>query len=167
VAETQRRYRSKIYTPSHFVAADNKGWEAFENTKIVNHIVPESPLSVVPIRNEDEFNAFAEQAEPEDLDPKYQARILMIAGPGQEKLMDLCAKSDIKSRTKIARTNKNLLRCVGAIVDYRNNQYYLPGGSWSPSVDGEDIDDGQTLINTAIRSAKKALGIDLSGVKNW
>ena len=167
VAETQRRYRSKIYTPSHFVAAENKGWEAFKNTKVINHIVPEDPLSVVPIRNEDEFNEFKDLVEPEDLDARYQARVLMIAGPGQEKLMELCAKSDIKSRTKIARTNKNLLRCIGAIVDYEKNQYYLPGGKWSPSEDGEDVMDGQTLINTAIRSCKKSLGIDLSGCKNW
>ncbi|EGC40045.1 hypothetical protein DICPUDRAFT_147099 [Dictyostelium purpureum] len=41
------------------------------------------------------------------------------------------------------------------------------GGSWNPELDGEDINDPQTLINTAIRTTKEYTQIDLSSVKKW
>lgn len=41
------------------------------------------------------------------------------------------------------------------------------GGSYSPSLDGPNPEDPQTLINTAIRTTKASTGIDLSKCPVW
>lgn len=41
------------------------------------------------------------------------------------------------------------------------------GGPWSPSLDGENPLDPQTLINTAVRSARTLTGLNLSGCARW
>ena len=41
------------------------------------------------------------------------------------------------------------------------------GGPWSPSLDGENPADPQTLINTAIRTTRAMTGLDLSSCPRW
>ena len=48
------------------------------------------------------------------------------------------------------------------------NEYFALGGSWSPSLDGENPDnDSQVLIRTAIRCVHAQTGIDLSKCIQW
>jgi len=41
------------------------------------------------------------------------------------------------------------------------------GGAWSPSLDGEDPMDPQTLIKTAVRTTLASTGVDLSTCSKW
>lgn len=41
------------------------------------------------------------------------------------------------------------------------------GGAWSPSLDGLNPNDPQTMINTAIRTTRALTGIDLSKCAKW
>lgn len=41
------------------------------------------------------------------------------------------------------------------------------GGAWSPSLDGENPEDPQTQINTAVRTTHALTGIDLSDCPRW
>ena len=43
----------------------------------------------------------------------------------------------------------------------------ISGGPWCPKLDGEDPLNPQTLINTAIRTVKSQIGLDLSYCKKW
>lgn len=46
--------------------------------------------------------------------------------------------------------------------------FYLGiGGTWSPSLDGENPLDPQTLIKTAVRTTKAMTGVDLSKCPTW
>lgn len=47
------------------------------------------------------------------------------------------------------------------------NEYMCIGGSWSPSLDGENPLDPQTQINTAVRTTRTLTGLDLSDCARW
>ena len=50
---------------------------------------------------------------------------------------------------------------------YHVTQFTQSGGSWNSRLDGEDPTDNQTMINTAIRTVKDQVGLDLSYCKTW
>jgi hypothetical protein len=92
---------------------------------------------------------------------QYNIKIaLMTRTPTTHEKKEHLCKDNIKFL--VLKRDKNVLECVGGPYNQE-----VDGGDWSPSDDGEEINDDLGFRNAAIRHAKEQVNIDLSPVKDW
>ncbi|XP_053125441.1 cell cycle and apoptosis regulator protein 2 isoform X2 [Hemicordylus capensis] len=106
-------------------------------------------------------------AQPEDANSAYSAKVLLLSSPGIEEFYRNCLlytedPSDHKESPE--HPTKQIKFLLGKKAD----ETVLIGGQWSPSLDGRDpAANPMVLIRTAIRCAKAQTGLDLSACTKW
>jgi hypothetical protein len=164
--ELHKRY-SSLYIPSDFVQCElywKKSFNleepiSFAPTAIDFHVVHKDvdyPGEELPV----EF--------PDDADSSYIVKVLLLTHPGvtalRQKVTGLLADGSIDESLDV----QTIFKVLHFVVGMRGKGEVMGiGGAWSPSLDGSDPLDPQTLINTAVRTTKAMTGVDLSNCPKW
>lgn len=167
--DLHKRY-TNLYIPSDFVRAE-LSWKQSLNL--------ENPITFSPnaidfhILHKDVDYPFADSDplptdQPEDADPRYIVKVLLLSHPGataiRQKVTGLLADGSL-DETVDAQT---LFKILHFVVGYRGKSEVMGiGGAWSPSLDGENPLDPQTLIKTAVRTTRAMTAVDLSKCPTW
>ncbi|XP_063167594.1 cell cycle and apoptosis regulator protein 2 [Candoia aspera] len=108
-----------------------------------------------------------QEARPEDANPAFSAKVLLLSSPGIEEFYRGCllyTEEPSDQRESPEHPTKQIKFLLGKKAD----ELVLLGGEWSPSLDGPDPATNPTvLIRTAIRCAKAQIGLDLSPCTKW
>eukprot|EP01133_Synstelium_polycarpum_P000446 gene446-532_t len=64
-------------------------------------------------------------------------------------------------------SSQNLNKRLKFLVTKNEKDISCLGGTWDPKIDGDDVNDPQTLIRTAIRATKDYTQFDLEKVTKW
>ncbi|XP_061449393.1 cell cycle and apoptosis regulator protein 2 isoform X2 [Rhineura floridana] len=122
-----------------------------------------NPAEEVPQVDEDTM----QDTQPEDINPAYSAKVLLLSSPGIEEFYRNCLlyiEDPSDQRESPNHPTKQIKFLLGKKVD----EAVLIGGEWSPSLDGPDpAANPMVLIRTAIRCTKAQTGLDLSGCTKW
>lgn len=102
-----------------------------------------------------------------DEDKSLIVSVMMFMGQSHKQLLDNSGLFDSKTKSRISRYNKSVIKNLNLLIESDKGNYFLPGGYYSPFLDGENVEDMQTLINTAIRNVKRQTSIDLSKCQKW
>ncbi|XP_042200493.1 cell division cycle and apoptosis regulator protein 1 isoform X1 [Callorhinchus milii] len=104
--------------------------------------------------------------EPDDADPTYSAKVLLLSCPDLEELYRQGCCLAETSKEEIPQHPARLLKFL---VGTKGQEGTVAiGGPWSPSCDGPNPGkDPKVLIRTAIRTTKALTGIDLSACTQW
>ncbi|XP_016422893.1 cell cycle and apoptosis regulator protein 2-like isoform X1 [Sinocyclocheilus rhinocerous] len=156
--ELQRRY-PHLHLPSNLFHLQLSWTESFPL---------DQPL---PLRGPCHFHVGSNQPESEadvceSTDDAFSVRVLLFSMPCLEDLYSQCCNLSKDGRMqKEAVHPTTLLKFV--MVD-SGGELRLPGGHWSPKVDGANpAKDGSTLVNTAVRCIKEQTALDLSACTQW
>ncbi|VDN10931.1 unnamed protein product [Dibothriocephalus latus] len=89
--------------------------------------------------------------------PSFAVGVLLLSCPPPSELYERCVASTPESKIR------PLTKCISMLTASRDGLRAI-GGDWIPDLDGADpASNPQTLINTAIRTCKDTIGLDLSG----
>lgn len=105
---------------------------------------------------------------PEDADSRYIVKVLLLAHPGaidiRKKVTGLMADGSIDENVDV----QNVFKVLQFVTGNRGkNEVMGIGGAYSPSLDGPNPLDPQTLIKTAVRTTLAMTGVDLSNCSTW
>ncbi|VDL93757.1 unnamed protein product [Schistocephalus solidus] len=93
--------------------------------------------------------------------PAFAVGVLLLSCPPPSDLYERCVASTPESKIR------PLTKCISMLTASRDGLRAI-GGDWIPELDGADpASNPQTLINTAIRTCKDSIGLDLSGCTRW
>uniref|UniRef100_A0AC34Q518 SAP domain-containing protein n=1 Tax=Panagrolaimus sp. JU765 TaxID=591449 RepID=A0AC34Q518_9BILA len=168
-ADLRVRYKN-LYVPSDFITIKMDWLDSFnleDQFKVgLNPITFHVAHKDVDIPA-DKFTA--EQLEPaSDEDHRFCVRTLLLSHNGitdfRKKVFGLLPDGSIDETAELLTFNKALHFLTG--IRGRNEVMGL-GGAWSPSKDGENPLDLSTQINTAVRSTREMIGVDLSACATW
>ncbi|KAL3110206.1 hypothetical protein niasHT_015809 [Heterodera trifolii] len=168
-AELRKRYLS-LYIPSDFIRC-KFSW--------VDSVKLETPLQFSPhpikfhVLHKDVDVLLDEGKQlplenPPDADSRFVVKVLLISHPGltalRRKLSGLMPDGSIDESTE----TQPLSKSIQILVGYRGKgEFMCIGGAWSPSLDGTNPLDPQSMVNTAIRTTLSLTGIDLSRCAKW
>uniref|UniRef100_A0A915DRH7 DBC1/CARP1 catalytically inactive NUDIX hydrolase domain-containing protein n=1 Tax=Ditylenchus dipsaci TaxID=166011 RepID=A0A915DRH7_9BILA len=149
--DLHKRYIS-MYVPSDFIRCDMswlKSIQVDEPIKFSPH-----PISYTVLHKQVDLEGVDSAEEnPPDADARYVVKVLLFAHPVSlpfaKKYMVFCRMEALTIGTR----GKSELMGIG--------------GAWSPSLDGENPMDPQTLVNTAVRTTRSLVGVDLSSCSKW
>ncbi|KAI6200380.1 BMA-LST-3, isoform h [Aphelenchoides besseyi] len=168
--DLHKRYPN-LYIPSDFVRCE-MSWK--------NSFNLEDPIIFAP--NTVEFHVLHKDVDypmiegenelppesTEDADPRYTVKVLLLTHPGaaslRQKVTGLMADGTIDEQCDV----QSLYKVLHFIIGIRGKSEVMGiGGQWSPSLDGANPLDPQTLINTAVRTTRAMTGLDLSKCPKW
>ncbi|EDL35923.1 mCG3854, isoform CRA_a, partial [Mus musculus] len=161
--ELQRRYRS-LLVPSDFLSVHLSWLSAFPLGQPFSLHHP----SRIQVSSEKEAapDTGAEPS-PEDSDPTYSSKVLLLSSPGLEEFYRCCMLF-VDDMAEPRETPEHPLKQLKFLLGRKEEEAVLVGGEWSPSLDGLDPQaDPQVLVRTAIRCAQAQTGIDLSTCTKW
>ncbi|KAL7058865.1 hypothetical protein AAHC03_013033 [Spirometra sp. Aus1] len=93
--------------------------------------------------------------------PAFAVGVLLLSCPPPSELYERCVASAPESKIR------PLTKCISMLTASRDGLRAI-GGDWIPELDGTDpVSNPQTLVNTAIRTCKDEVGLDLSGCTRW
>lgn len=105
---------------------------------------------------------------PADADSKFVVKVLLLSHPGaaaiRQMVTGLLADGSIDEALEVQPLTKVLQFLVGV---RGKSEVMGIGGAWSPSLDGPNPLDPQTLIRTAVRTTRATTGVDLSKCPVW
>uniref|UniRef100_A0A915DXN7 SAP domain-containing protein n=1 Tax=Ditylenchus dipsaci TaxID=166011 RepID=A0A915DXN7_9BILA len=164
--DLRKRY-STMYVPSDFIRC-NMSWlksiQLDEPIKFSPH-----PINYTVLHKDVDLEELDVTLEnPPDADSRFIVKVLLLAQPGQsalrQKVYGLLPDGSIDEAVETQSVLKNLQFLVGC---RGKNELMCIGGPWSPSLDGDNPMDPQTLVNTAIRTTRALIGVDLSACSKW
>uniref|UniRef100_A0A1I7XK81 SAP domain-containing protein n=1 Tax=Heterorhabditis bacteriophora TaxID=37862 RepID=A0A1I7XK81_HETBA len=91
-------------------------------------------------------------------------KVLLLAHGGKQELHKKSFGLMPDGTTDDSHEPIPLIKHLQFLVGVRGKENMAIGGSWSPSLDGEDPTNPATIIRTAIRTTKALTGVDLSDV---
>ncbi|CAD5226302.1 unnamed protein product [Bursaphelenchus xylophilus] len=161
-----KRYPN-LYIPSDFVRCDLK-WPLSFNLEEQISFAPSGVPFCILSKDVDYPGEDLPVENPADSDSKYVVKVLLLTHPGaaliRQKVTGLLADGTIDE----AQDCQNLNKVLQVLVGMRGKSEFMGiGGAWSPSLDGENPLDPQTLINTAVRTTKASVGVDLQNCPVW
>ncbi|CAI5449317.1 unnamed protein product [Caenorhabditis angaria] len=164
---TLRHRYNKLYLPSDYVDL------SFDWVKNV-------PLDLaLDLNNQINFHVFHKDVEnpfgnvvlpefePEDADHRHQVKVLLLSHAGKSEILKkaFCLLPD--GSTDDNQEPQSFWKNLQFLVGVRGKETMAIGGSWSPSLDGQDPTSPATMIKTAVRTTRALTGIDLSEVSQW
>lgn len=167
-ADLRRRY-ANLYIPSDFIRINFDWMKSIQLEQpmkcsphpILFHILPKDidmPLA----------EGESPPVNPSDADYRYTVKVLLISHPGlsalRQKLSGIMPDGSIDETVETQPVTKNIQLLVG---HRGKGEYMCIGGAWSPSMDGTNPLDPQTLVNTAVRTTRALTGLDLSNCSRW
>ena len=168
-ADLRTRYKN-LYVPSDFISAKVDWVDSFNLENQFN--IGLNPV-IFHVNHKDidipEAKFTPEQLEPvSDEDHRFCVRTLLLSHPGiaevRKKVFGLLPDGSIDENIEVIPFNKAIHFLTG--IRGRNEVMAL-GGAWSPSKDGENPLDLPTQINTAVRTIRELIGVDLSACPTW
>ncbi|XP_026571076.1 cell cycle and apoptosis regulator protein 2, partial [Pseudonaja textilis] len=107
------------------------------------------------------------EAQPEDANPAFSAKVLLLSSPGIEEFYRNCLLY-IEEPSDQREIPEHPTKQIKFLLGKKAEELLLVGGEWSPSLDGADPATNPTvLILTAIRCVKAQIGLDLSPCMKW
>lgn len=104
---------------------------------------------------------------PEDTDPAFSAKVMLLSSPGLEELYRHCLLY-IEEPNEQKESPEHPTKQIKFLLGRKEDEAVLIGGEWSPSLDGPEPDsDPMVLVRTAIRCTKAQTGLDLSACTKW
>ncbi|XP_029442424.1 cell cycle and apoptosis regulator protein 2 [Rhinatrema bivittatum] len=104
---------------------------------------------------------------PQDADPAFSAKVLLVSAPGLEEFYRNCLLY-IEDPDGWNENLEHPSKQIKFLLGRKGEEAVAIGGEWSSSLDGADPErDPLVLIRTAIRCTKALTGIDLSRCTNW
>ncbi|XP_077662061.1 cell cycle and apoptosis regulator protein 2 isoform X2 [Eretmochelys imbricata] len=108
-----------------------------------------------------------EDVVPEDADPAFSAKVMLLSSPGLEELYRHCLLY-IEEPSEQKESPEHPTKQIKFLLGRKEDEAVLIGGEWSPSLDGPEPDsDPMVLVRTAIRCTKAQTGLDLSACTKW
>lgn len=108
-----------------------------------------------------------QEAVPEDTDPVFSAKVMLLSSPGLEEFYRHCLLH-IEDPSEQKESLEHPTKQIKFLLGRKEDEAVLIGGEWSPSLDGPDPDsDPMVLVRTAIRCTKAHTGLDLSACTKW
>uniref|UniRef100_A0A1W7RF20 p30 DBC protein n=1 Tax=Agkistrodon contortrix contortrix TaxID=8713 RepID=A0A1W7RF20_AGKCO len=108
-----------------------------------------------------------QEAEPEDANPAFSAKVLLLSSPGVEEFYRNCLLY-IEEPSDQREIPEHPTKQIKFLLEKKADELVLLGGEWSPSLDGPDPATSPTvLIRTAVRCVKAQIGLDLSTCTKW
>ncbi|XP_039210222.1 cell cycle and apoptosis regulator protein 2 [Crotalus tigris] len=108
-----------------------------------------------------------QEAEPEDANPAFSAKVLLLSSPGIEEFYRNCLLY-IEEPSDQREIPEHPTKQIKFLLEKKADELVLLGGEWSPSLDGPDPATSPTvLIRTAVRCVKAQIGLDLSTCTKW
>ncbi|XP_067399782.1 cell cycle and apoptosis regulator protein 2 isoform X2 [Emydura macquarii macquarii] len=108
-----------------------------------------------------------ETAAPEDMDPSFSAKVMLLSSPGLEEFYRQCLLY-IEDPSEPKESPEHPTKQIKFLLGRKEDEAVLIGGVWSPSLDGPEPDsDPMVLVRTAIRCTKARTGLDLSTCTQW
>ncbi|XP_065120050.1 cell cycle and apoptosis regulator protein 2 isoform X2 [Paramisgurnus dabryanus] len=99
-------------------------------------------------------------------DSTFTVKVLLLSMPHLEDFYSLCCKLSKDGQTQKESVHPTTL--LKFLLIDSGGELQLPGGSWSPKVDGANPGkDSQTLVNTAVRCVRDQIALDLSACTQW
>ncbi|KJH47288.1 SAP domain protein [Dictyocaulus viviparus] len=105
--------------------------------------------------------------DPEDADHRHQVKVLLLAHSGRQEVHKKAFGLLPDGSTDDTSEPSPFFKQLSFLVGTRGKEPLAIGGSWSPSIDGDDPTNPSTIIRTAIRTTKALTGVDLSNVPQW
>ncbi|KAI6218710.1 BMA-LST-3, isoform h [Aphelenchoides fujianensis] len=166
--ELHKRYPN-LYIPSDFVRCE-MSWKKSFNLEDPVLFAPHS-VEFHVLHKDVDFPATHGELPPEqadDADPSYTVKVLLLTHPGaasiRQKVAGLLADGSIDEACEA----QSLMKVLQFLIGMRGKGEVMGiGGQWSPSLDGANPADPQTLINTAVRTTRAMTGLDLSKCPKW
>nr|XP_034995580.1 cell cycle and apoptosis regulator protein 2 isoform X1 [Zootoca vivipara] len=108
-----------------------------------------------------------QDAQPEDANSAYSAKVLLLSSPGIEEFYRNCLLY-IEDPSDQRESPEHPTKKIKFLLGKKADEAVLIGGEWSPSLDGPDpAANPMALIHTAIRCTKAQIGLDLSACTKW
>ncbi|XP_028564753.1 cell cycle and apoptosis regulator protein 2 isoform X3 [Podarcis muralis] len=108
-----------------------------------------------------------QEAQPEDANSAYSAKVLLLSSPGIEEFYRNCLLY-IEDPSDQRESPEHPTKQIKFLLGKKADEAVLIGGEWSPSLDGPDpAANPMALIHTAIRCTKAQIGLDLSACTKW
>lgn len=162
--EVIRRYRS-MTLPKEFFDAQLCWVDSFP---LSQPLVLSSPchFHVMDKKSETEDEREAEVGAP-DADPTYTVKVLLLDCPDFEGVARECFQFVDGVQDKKGGPH-HPAKLIKFLMGKKDKEVVTLGGAWSPSLDGPNPEEDQTvLIQTAIRCVKELSGVDLSECTQW
>ncbi|KAM7153287.1 cell cycle and apoptosis regulator protein 2 isoform 2-T2 [Macrochelys suwanniensis] len=165
--EILRRYCS-IQLPREFYDVRLCWLDTFPLTQPLTLRHPSRILVADPAEEAPETEEDATQdVVPEDTDPAFSAKVMLLSSPGLEELYRLCLLYTEEPREQ-KESPEHPTKQIKFLLGRKEDEAVLIGGEWSPSLDGPEPDsDPLVLVRTAIRCTKAQTGLDLSTCTKW
>uniref|UniRef100_U3F7W4 Protein KIAA196 n=1 Tax=Micrurus fulvius TaxID=8637 RepID=U3F7W4_MICFL len=107
------------------------------------------------------------KAQPDDANPAFSAKVLLLSSPGIEEFYRNCLLY-IEDPSEQREIPEHPTKQIKFLLGKKAEELLLVGGEWSPSLDGADPATNPTvLIRTIIRCVKAQIGLDLSPCMKW
>ncbi|NXI68073.1 CCAR2 protein, partial [Anseranas semipalmata] len=104
---------------------------------------------------------------PDDADPAFSAKVLLLSSPGLEEFYRTCLLF-IDEASEQREAPEHPTKQIKFLLGRKEDEAVLIGGEWSPSLDGPDPEaDPMVLVRTAIRCTRAQAGLDLSDCTKW
>ncbi|NWI19431.1 CCAR2 protein, partial [Crypturellus soui] len=162
--EILRRY-SSMQLPHGFYDVRLRWLEAFPLTRPLR--LQRRSRIVLAKPEEAPEQAEAPAAAPQDADPAFSAKVLLLSSPGLEEFYRTCL-SCIDDSSEQKEAPEHPTKQMKFLLAKKEDEVVLIGGEWSPSLDGPDPEaDPMVLVRTAIRCTKAQAGLDLSNCTQW
>ncbi|XP_062994996.1 cell cycle and apoptosis regulator protein 2 [Elgaria multicarinata webbii] len=108
-----------------------------------------------------------QDAQPEDTNSSFSAKVLLLSSPGIEEFYRNCLLY-IEDPSDQRESPEHPTKQIKFLLGKKADEAVLIGGEWSPSLDGPDAAASpMVLIRTAIRCTKVQTGLDLSTCTKW
>lgn len=128
-----------------------------------SRILVADPVEEAPEAEEDP----TQDVVPEDTDPAFSAKVMLLSSPGLEELYRHCLLY-IEEPNEQKESPEHPTKQIKFLLGRKEDEAVLIGGEWSPSLDGPEPDsDPMVLVRTAIRCTKAQTGLDLSACTKW
>ncbi|XP_043938870.1 cell cycle and apoptosis regulator protein 2 isoform X2 [Protopterus annectens] len=161
--EVIRRYRS-MTLPKEFFDAQLCWVDSFP---LLQPLLVNSPCHFhVMDKSETENENEAEFGAP-DADPTYTVKVLLLDCPEFEGIARECLQFVDGVQDKKGGPH-HPSKLIKFLMGKKDKEVMTLGGAWSPSLDGPNPEEDQSvLIRTAIRCVKELSGVDLSECTQW
>ncbi|CAD5218771.1 unnamed protein product [Bursaphelenchus okinawaensis] len=161
-----KRYPN-LYIPSDFVRVDLSWPKSFNLGEPISFAPAGVPFSILS-KSVDYPGDDLPSEQPSDADSKYLVKVLLLSHPGAALIRQKTTGLLVDGTIDEAQECQNFSKVLQLLVGMRGKSEFMGiGGAWSPSLDGEDPLDPQTLINTAVRTTKATTGVDLQKCPVW
>ncbi|KAI4901034.1 hypothetical protein NFI96_034308 [Prochilodus magdalenae] len=99
-------------------------------------------------------------------DTSFSVKVMLLSMPGLEDLYSQCCGSSEDGQAHGVTVHPTAM--FKFLLLEKAGELQLPGGAWSPKVDGSNpAKDGSILIRTAVRCVKEQTALDLTACTQW